>query len=95
MGRVLGKVMDWLLVGLMNMVPLFSMGELGFMGCFLGLWFMDRGLVGFLDRELIGFMNRELVWFMDMLQGYFMACFIDWLMLELSILLSFKDGFKV
>ena len=49
MGRGLGKAMDWLLVGLMDMVPLFSMGKVGFfMGCLLGLWFMDRELVGFM-----------------------------------------------
>ena len=31
LGRVLGKVMDWLMVGFMNMVPLFSMGKVGVM----------------------------------------------------------------
>ena len=71
MFRLLGKALVWLLVGLMNMVPLFSIGKVSFMGFLLVLLFMDRELVGF----------------MDMVVGYFMACFMDWLMLELSMLL--------
>ena len=61
MSRVLGKVMDWLLqlVGSMNMVPLFSMGKVGFMGSLLGLWYMDREFLGFMERELVGFMGLQ------------------------------------
>ena len=95
MGRVLGKVMDWLLVvvGIMDMLCLVFNGKVGFfmaMGCLLESLSMYR-------RRLVGFVATELEEFMDMVLGYFMACFTDWLKLELSILLWFKwhDDFKV